>query len=642
MTAAARALDQAVADLGGTPRTGQQRMAEEVGAALTGGRVALVQAGTGTGKSLGYLVPALAALAAGDVKRVVVSTATLALQRQIVTKDAPLAAGAVSAVTGTTLNVALLKGWHHYVCRHKIEGGYPDDGMALFDVEDAEPTAGSVGEDIVRVRAWAEDSDTGDRDDLPGGVADKVWRHVSVTRQECLGARCPLFDACFAVAARNRAAEADLVVTNHTMLGIHASSDAPILPEFDALIVDEAHDLAARVTAAGALQVSGGIVARLLRIVNRSAPSTDLGSAADALGDALEETASGRITGLPETLHDAATMLDAACRDAASDLRKESGEDDGGRAQAKAAIVDLWSVAQRLLDHAPDGGDVVWVERGRDGTEAPLLKIAPLDVAPLIADKLLTDRGVVLTSATLALGGTFDAAAAAVGAHLLGKGAWHGVDVGSPFEYAKQGILYVAADVPLPGRDGVSEEALDALAELVEAAGGRTLGLFSSRRGAERAAERLRVTIDTPVLVQGENQLGQLVDEFLADEHATLLGTLSLWQGVDAPGDTCRLVVMDRIPFPRPDDPMIEARNELVKKRRGNPFMAVSATHAALLLAQGAGRLIRRSTDRGVVAILDPRLETARYGSFLRASLPGFWPTTSKDVAISALERLGG
>jgi ATP-dependent DNA helicase DinG len=218
---------------------------------------------------------------------------------------------------------------------------------------------------------------------------------------------------------------------------------------------------------------------------------------------------------------------------------------------------------------------------------------------------------------------------------------WRGIDVGSPFDYGRQAILYVAKRLPPPGRDGLGDPQLTEIAELVEAAGGRTLGLFSSRRAAETATEELRERLpDVEVWCQGEAQLPELARRFVDDPRTCLFGTLSLWQGVDLPGETCQLVIIDRLPFPRPDDPLMSARQRAVERRGGNGFMTVAATHAALLLAQGSGRLIRRQADRGVVAVLDPRLVTARYGGFLAKSLPPMWRTTDPAVARDALRRL--
>ena len=270
-----------------------------------------------------------------------------------------------------------------------------------------------------------------------------------------------------------------------------------------------------------------------------------------------------------------------------------------------------------------------------------MVKVAPLSVNGLLREALFGERSVVLTSATLELGGSFEPVARQVG--LTGDDApeWTGLDVGSPFDYPRQAILYVARRLPPPGRDGASPAAMDELAALVEAAGGRTLGLFSSMRAAEAAAAEMRERLEVPVLCQGEERTAALVAAFAADEATCLFGTLSLWQGVDVPGDACRLVVIDRIPFPRPDDPLMSARAQAVADAGGNGFMTVSAAHAALRLAQGAGRLVRRSSDRGVVAVLDSRLATARYAGFLLTSLPPFWVTTDHEVAVGALRRLG-
>jgi ATP-dependent DNA helicase DinG len=270
-------------------------------------------------------------------------------------------------------------------------------------------------------------------------------------------------------------------------------------------------------------------------------------------------------------------------------------------------------------------------------------------------DKLLTDKTVVFTSATLMLGGDFSSVATSVGLkpseRVVDSGPvvepegdalpWRGIDVGSPFDYGQQAILYVARHLPQPGRDGLGEAQLKEIVELVDAAEGRTLGLFSSRRAAETAAEAVRERLPhLTTLAQGDAQLPELAKQFVEDPHTCLFGTLSLWQGLDVPGDTCQLVIIDRIPFPRPDDPLMSARQRAVEKAGGNGFMTVAATHAALLLAQGAGRLIRTTTDRGIVAVLDPRLATARYGGFLKASLPPMWTTTDPAVVRKALARI--
>jgi ATP-dependent DNA helicase DinG len=315
------------------------------------------------------------------------------------------------------------------------------------------------------------------------------------------------------------------------------------------------------------------------------------------------------------------------------------------------ALTEISDTASRILTSfgpaIPDRTDVVWLDHEENrgsgsGSIRAILRVAPLSVANLLRARVFDQSTVILTSATLTVGGTFDAMARSWG--LPGdeeKPGWRGIDVGSPFAHATSGILYVAAHLPPPGRDGSgAAEQLDEIEGLIKAAGGRTLGLFSSMRAAKAATEAMRGRLDTPVLCQGEDTTSALVRRFADDEATSLFGTLSLWQGVDVPGPSLSLVLIDRIPFPRPDDPLITARQRAVAAHGGNGFMAVAASHAALLLAQGAGRLLRGVDDRGVVAVLDSRMATARYAGFLRASLPPFWATTDSSRVRAALERL--
>ena len=645
---ALEALDGAVGRLGGGPRRGQREMTRRVARAIASGTHLLVQAGTGTGKSLAYLVPAMIH-AVDDGERAVVSTATLALQRQILTRDAPLAADAVEALTGRRPVVALLKGWQNYLCRHRVAGGYPDDDDALFAASDAVPRTGAagLGEQVVRLREWAGRTATGDRDDLVPGVSDRAWAQASVSRAECLGPACPFHDDCFPAAAREAAARADVVVTNHAMLGVVVAGNPGVLPEHDLLVVDEAHALADRVRSQGAASLSASAVARVAATARKhaSAVVSDLEAAGQGLQAALAALPDGRLSaGPPPALAEALAALDGAARGVLTGVRqaagaKGGGADAGGAALARTAVSDLVDVVERMTsDSVAQHRDVAWVERPRMGTEPPRLTLAPIDVAGPVADALFDERVAVLTSATLALGGGFEPMARDLGL-TLAEAPWEGVDVGTPFDYARQGILYTPVHLARPGR-GISEAALDEVLALTEASRGGMLGLFSSRRAAEEAAGVLRGATDLTVYAQGEDQLPALVEAFAADEDSCLVGTLSLWQGVDVPGRTCRLVVIDRIPFPRPDDPVSQARSEAVAAAGGNGFMSVAATHAALLLAQGAGRLIRRAEDRGVVAVLDPRLRTARYGAFLARSMPPLWPTRDRDVVLGALERL--
>ncbi|WP_454729120.1 ATP-dependent DNA helicase [Cellulosimicrobium protaetiae] len=665
-------LDVAVTRLGGARRDGQHAMARAVTEAIEASEHLVVQAGTGTGKSLGYLVPAVRHAVATD-ERVIVSTATLALQRQVITRDLPLVADAVADRLPRPATIALLKGWHNYLCVHKVAGGYPADEPTLFDLPGESAgaadhpaarggtSAAALGEQVVRLREWADETSTGDRDDLVPGVSDKAWRQVSVTALECLGQRCPMLAECFPEKARATAREADVVVTNHAMLGIAAMGSPGVLPEHDVLVVDEAHELADRVTAAATVDLSVPAIESAARLARRhGGVTTDaLDAASAAFGTVVGALPAERFPdGLPDGARSAVAAVRDAAREVLSTLKPETGvtkpaQPDSGLKMAQSTMLQLFEVAERMAAD-PTGHDVLWCSRpgeggwsaDRFGEGASRLHAAPLGVAGLIRTHLLAERTGVFTSATLALGGSFDAVARTFGLGSDGEGGdadaprWRGLDVGSPFDYARQGILYVAKRLPTPGREASTEHQLDEIAALVEAAGGRTLGLFSSRRAAVAAAEAMRERLDVPILCQGDDQLPTLVREFADDPATCLFGTLSLWQGVDVPGPSCQLVLIDRIPFPRPDDPVKSARARAVEAAGGNGFMQVSATHAALLLAQGAGRLVRSTADRGVVAVLDPRLVTARYGSFLARSMPGFWQTTDRDVATAALRRL--
>ena len=666
-------LDAAVGAVGGTRRSGQDEMARAVQAAIASGEHLAVQAGTGTGKSLAYLVPAIRhAVERGNT--VVVSTATIALQRQLVDRDLPRLATALKPLLGRAPTFAILKGRRNYLCLHKLNGPDDvDDADQLFD-----PFAVSaLGRSVKRIHGWSSDTKTGDRDELVPGVPESAWRQVSVSARECLGAsRCPVGDDCFAEKAKAEAGRADVVVTNHALLAIDALEGRPVLPEHDVVIVDEAHELVDRITGVATAELASSSVVAAARRCGKlvdQAVADRLVEAGEGLSLVLEDAAPGRWDALPpaaagvlSAVRDAATT----CKQSLGGERREDPEGAAGRKVAQAALDEVADTAFRLLNafDEPDAAqrrDVVWLgEQGPDGARSRVLRAAPLAVGGLLRERLFGRSTVILTSATLALGGTFDALArqwglppesavaeAAPGGDSTDRAAdrhvqdtdapkWSGMDVGSPFQHARSGILYVAKRLPPPGRDGLPPAYLDEIAGLVEAAGGRTLGLFSSMRAAKQATEALRGRLDTPLLCQGDDATMLLVRRFAEDEATSLFGTLSLWQGVDVPGRSLSCVIIDRIPFPRPDDPLVAARQRAVDSRGGNGFLTVSATHAALLLAQGAGRLLRGMGDRGVVAILDPRLATARYGGFLRASLPPFWPTDDREKVLGALRRL--
>ena len=644
------ALADAVATLGGATREGQVLMADAVAQALADEEHLLVEAGTGTGKSLAYLVPSLL-----HDSRVVIATATLALQHQLVERDLPRLVKAIGSRPGVDASYAVLKGRSNYACLHRVREGAPDDQGTLVDVP-----LGPMAEKVLELRSWAEKQaekgGSGERDSAPRHT-DREWRQVSVNHRDCLGAtKCPFGEECFAEVAKDKAQKSHLIVTNHSLLAIDAIEGVPMIPEYDAVVIDEAHELVARVTQAATDELTAAEVERAARRAQKhieGSEADDLADASDALRAAINETSPGRLITLPEVVSDALVLVRDAARSAISALPKPKDSEgaDPGFQQAKGGLQEVFTTAERMA--AASEHDVIWLNEGGDRIP-PRLCVAPLQVWAQMREKLLTEKTVVFASATLKLGGDFGPVAGSLGLKAeertaVGAGAqrtddvlpWIGLDVGSPFDYGKQGILYVARHLPPPGRDGMGAKTLDEIVDLVDAADGRTLGLFSSRRAAEAAAEVVRQKLPhLTTLAQGDAQLPELAAQFVADPHTVLFGTLSLWQGLDVPGDTCQLVIIDRIPFPRPDDPLMSARQQAADKAGGNGFMQVAATHAALLLAQGAGRLIRTTTDRGVVAVLDARLATARYGGFLKASLPPMWATTDPDVVRKALKRL--
>lgn len=657
---AGRILERAISRIDGGERPGQVAMVTAVADSLEEGTHLLVQAGTGTGKSLGYLAPVLARIVErGEV--IVVATATLALQAQLAGSDIPAALDAVEHVAGQRPRACVLKGRNNYACLFRARDGSTENGQGTLlgaaelseSHESGSPS--KLGVEVLMLREWVEEQllvgGAGDRDEAPPHTA-AAWQQVSIPTRECPGvSRCPFGGECFVERSRESARTADLIVTNHALVAINAMHGGTALPEHDALIIDEAHELMGRLTTAATGELSAGVAERVVKRCLAWLDDElggDLLDAVEELHDALADSPTGRITGVDVPLPVACAGLRDASRRAISDLGKD--RDNPERSQAAGALGEIFDISERIARLADQ--DVVWVSRS-DGI-GETAHVAPLSVAGLLREQVFGQATTVLTSATLTLGGDFRVFATSIGLNPAdelsgyaggaeGDASWRGVDVGSPFDYAKQGILYVAASLPSPGRDGLADAVLAEIAQLVWAAGGRTLGLFASRRNAEQAVTHCRrVLPELEFLCQGDAQLSELQRNFRETPATSLFGTMSLWQGVDVPGETCQLVIIDKIPFPRPDDPLMQARKKAVDDAGGNGFMAVAATHAALLLAQGAGRLIRREDDRGVVAILDPRVIRARYGGFLTSSLPGFWRTKNLDIAANALLRLRG
>jgi ATP-dependent DNA helicase DinG len=541
-----------------------------------------------------------------------------------------------------------------------------------MNAEDVDPDAELLLEssylekDAKRLIAWAKTPGvSGDRDDAPE-VDRRVWAANSLSGRECVGADvCAWGSQCFAAKAKAHAQEADVVVTNHTLLAIEIVDSHPILPERDAVILDEAHEFMDRTTQAVTEELTSGRVQRAAAMARKympGKPSDALTNAADSFHDSMADygeivkgdfAAQGRLEEIPSVLEAPIRKL----KDAATTFVQLISADDeiidpdenAERARVKGAVQEIATTAGKLLKMGDE--HVLWYE-----PTFSTLHLAPLSVSHILRANLLTKTPVIATSATLTVGNNFDAMARSIGFVVgsdVDEASGDGdidpanvqmLDVGSPFDFANQGVLYMPKHLPEPGRDGPSQAVLDELGELIDAAGGRTLALFSSWRGVEAADAHLRsVLVDLPISIITQKRgdaVGPLVERFAKDETSILLGTMSLWQGVDVPGNSCILVAIDRIPFPRPDEPVMSARSSLADASGGSGFMQVSVPRAALLLAQGAGRLIRSIDDRGVVAILDSRIVTKRYGSVILNSMPPLWRTSDGDVVRDSLKRL--
>lgn len=650
------ALNAAVFAINGSPREGQIEMAEAVANALSDRHHLLVQAGTGTGKSLAYLVPALV-----HGKKVLVATATLALQRQLVERDLPRVKEALEKELQREISFAVYKGVGNYLCLQKMNA---DDGTAdselLVEIS-------SLEKDARRLRDWAaKPGISGDRDDAPD-VDRRVWLANSTSGRECVGAdECRFGSECFAVNAKAKAQTADIVVTNHTLLAIEIVDSHPILPERDAVILDEAHEFMDRTTQAVTEELTSGRVSRAATMVRRHMPgklADAFVKAADGFAEAMEEygldyrTRSDderKLNELPNSLAAPVRKIKEAAEAVIAFINSDSEIVDpdslADRARVKGAVNEVKTTATKMMRMGE--GQVLWYE-----PTFSTLYLAPLAVSHVLRENLFTKSPVIATSATLTVGKSFDPIARSLGIlttnddEAESNDEWsvdpanvQMLDVGSPFDFANQGMLYLPRELPEPGRDGPSKEALVELGELIDAAGGRTLALFSSWRGVEMADEHLRrVLAELPISIITQKRgdsVGALVEKFAQDPTSILLGTLSLWQGVDVPGPSCTLVAIDRIPFPRPDDPVMSARAAEADAAGGSGFMQVSLPRAALLLAQGTGRLIRSVDDRGVVAILDSRIVNKRYGSILLNSMPPLWRTSDGATVRESLKRL--
>ena len=587
-------------------RSGQATMASAIADAIENQRHLIVQAGTGTGKTLGYLVPAIA-----SGKRIVVSTFTKALQDQLAKHDLPVLSSALTPIIGREITWAVLKGRNNYLCAQRIAEIREPKQHKL----DLQELSVQVKSDIDKLVAWSETTSTGDSGDLSWSPRDAAWRHVSIGSDECPGAsRCPSGDTCFAERARDYASVADVIVVNTHIYGLDVATDGALLPEHDVVIFDEAHQLEDVISASVSMAISPGTIQHVinaLRSIERDDALTgSLQQLATELGGYLVGDIDKRVPlPLPDDIQDVLARLRLKIDEAVSGLQAISSNDES----AKHRILRGQMLSNRLID-VIDGSltagkrTVAFVSGTK---ERPVLELAPLHVGPSLQSGVWSKRTAILTSATIPL-----AMPARVG---LEEEEVDAIDVGSPFDYENSAILYCAKHLPLPNDARRDEAVHDELEKLINAAQGRTLALFTTYRAMHAAADEMTRRLEYKIWRQDDLPKMALVDAFSSEESSCLFATAGFFQGVDVPGQTLSLVVIDKIPFPRPDDPLLSARRDEIGK---TSFSEIDIPLAATQLAQAAGRLIRSRKDTGVVAILDPRLATKGYGKKLVSTLP--------------------
>jgi ATP-dependent DNA helicase DinG len=602
---------------GGEVRPGQLAMAAAVEEAIALERHLVAQAGTGTGKSLAYLVPAIL-----SGRTVVVATATKALQDQLAEKDLPF----IARHLDTPFVASVLKGRANYACLQRLDELGDDGGeAALFD----ERPTGAAGAQVPRLVRWAERTTSGDRAELGFEPLPAAWSAVSVTSRECPGAgHCARGSDCFAEQARWRAAASTIIVVNLHLYTLDLASGGGLLPEHQVVIVDEAHQLEDVVSSTTGTDVTPGRFAALARAARALLPDSrataDVGDLAAVLTRELGDHVGHRLRRPEAELGPVLGLAHGRLERLRADLDRDDGDTSAPRLRLLVGLGALMDEVQTLLTMSDDV--VAWVE-GRP--HEPVLRSAPLDVGPFLGERLWAERTAVLTSATLP-----ETLPERLG---LTAGTYDRHDLDSPFDYGVNGLLYCALHLPEPRSAEFDEAAAGELATLVDAAGGRTLGLFTSWRAVDTIAPLLAERVPFPVLTQRDLPKPALIDRFVTDEETVLLATMGFWQGVDVPGSALSLVVIDRIPFPRPDEPLLQARRELA---RGAAFRTIDLPRAAIMLAQGAGRLIRTAADRGVVAVLDRRLGTASYRWDLVRALPPMRRTRDQAEVLAFLQAL--
>jgi ATP-dependent DNA helicase DinG len=597
-------------------RPEQTALAAEVELALAAGQHLLAEAGTGTGKSLAYLIPALE-----SGQRVVVSTATKALQEQLLGKDVPTASEAI----GREVRVAVLKGRQNYLCRHALHGFELLGGQLLPRPEDAAA--------LDAMRGWIDETETGDRAELEAEPPDAVWMEIAVGADRCLGRRCSFASLCFSEAARERASHAELIIVNHALyfadLGLRSRTDAPaVLPEHDAVVFDEAHRLEESAGAWLGGRVSGPVIHRLLRDADRACREAQAPAPARAL-DRVEGAGRRLLAAVsppagrrrlqevpPEPVHELATRLG----ELAAALQGERDELDAVAARAERLAAD----AHACLED--DGNRVVW-------SEPDLLAWAPVDVGAALGELLWDDGPVsILVSATLTAGDDFGFVRERLGLRDARE-----IAVGSPYDFGEQALLYLPRGLPDPRDAGALDGVVQEVTALCRISAGRALVLTSSYRALNAVAEGIRGRIPYELLVQGEAPRERLLERFREEVDSVLVATSTFWQGIDVPGEALSLLVIDKLPFAAPGDPLVEARCERISQHGGDWFREYALPAAVLQLRQGFGRLIRSHADRGVVAILDPRLRARPYGRAFLESLPPCPVTAERSVVADFL-----
>lgn len=663
---------------GGETRPQQEQFAAAIAAAIANRHHFIGQAGTGVGKTIGYMVPAIL-----SGQRVIVSTATKQLGRQITQVDMPVLAEAIPELGGPKFKYALLSGRNNYACLSKIDTltSLDDDAPieqedGLFDLPSAQPRTPRApsAADLNGVNVllkWVQSTKTGEREDAPA-VTDRAWDEVSTDSAGCPGSSaCPFGQECFAERARDRARVADVVITNHALLAQDLRSPSPVMGEWDVAIMDEAHDVEDYLSNAWGYELHPQAAvkqiaqaARKLPTGSKYEPPKAAAKSAvdhfDALTEALADVDPGLLPELPENIIELLNGIESRLESVATILDLTSEGDDVSQeegAARKAAAGKLNSIREAVSAiTTADSDSVRWLEAGTD-RRPPCLRVAPLWIGPALM-AYLGDRTLIAVSATLTVAGSFTPAVRTFGLDQNRPGPtpasdplppreFDTLDVGTPFDYPRQVMLYVPRPGTFPEPVGKDRQAhadaiLPAYEALARAAGGRTLALSTTTFGSRRIAEHLRNTLPTTVLLQGEAPAGQVVNDFSAEETATLCATMGMWHGVDVPGPSLTVVVMDKIPFDPVDDPLMSARRDAAEKDGRNGFAEIYVNRAAIKLAQGFGRLCRSTTDRGVVAILDPRLRTKSYGKQLLGSLPTIKVWDDLTAIEGALTRLTG